>query len=170
MYGTENVGAWVLLWQHDTVIIVTDTAWESAEGIIAFIMCLLRQTMTRLFLDAAHKHYFLWYYWPLSSVLVIWIILQNPHFIQELWVFSLVQKMQSELICWHSHITINNSALGSKMFFFWGVGVIRPSTYSRSSQGRIVVWIGNCVPARLIFWFTHNWNSGAPSLLSSPIN
>lgn len=107
---------WVLLWQHDSMLIFTDAAWECSEGIIAFMVCLLRQTMTRLFLDAAHKPYFLWYYWPFS-VLIISVILQNPHFIQALWIFSLVQKTQSELICWYSHITINNFALGSSIFF-----------------------------------------------------
>lgn len=85
--GMENVGVRVSLWQHNIIIIDTDAAWEPAEGIIAFTTCPSRQTMTRLFLDAAHKHYFLWYYWPLSSVLIIWIILQNPHFIQALWIF-----------------------------------------------------------------------------------
>lgn len=144
------------------------------------MVCLLRQTMTRLFLDAAHKPYFLWYYWPLS-VLIIWIILQNPHFIQALWIFSLVQKTQSELICWHS-LPSRILPWALTYFFFQGVEVIINSNKLQEWQKvcvlkvktpkhvlqmftrpwlRVGVSISNSVTARLSFWFTCCWNSGA---------
>lgn len=50
IYGTENVGAQVSLWQHNTTITIdTDAAWEPAEGIITFTTCPSRQTMTDYF-------------------------------------------------------------------------------------------------------------------------